>query len=128
MSSLDTLRRDFKVGKPIASFYPITLANGNAVEELTAHCNDCKRVLPDEHFRGAVYSMHEGNTIINNGVGHCQHCLTVFEVSNRIKTDKDSVRLERCINGRWVSTLSKTDNGIFQALRMLINKFFHMNT
>ncbi|MFT5715971.1 MAG: hypothetical protein ACI9T7_000144 [Oleiphilaceae bacterium] len=63
MNRLDTLRRDFKSGKPIASFYPVYLANGTSVEEFTAHCNDCKRVMPYEHFRGVVYSMHNGNTI-----------------------------------------------------------------
>jgi len=124
MSRLDVLRADFKAGKPIASFYPVVLANGNTVEELTAHCNDCKRVLPADHFRGVVYSMHEGNTIINNGVGHCQHCLTIFDVSNRIKTGKDSLRLEWCINGRWVSTLTKPDNGVLQFLRVIAKKIF----
>ena len=124
MSNLDALRREFKSGKVIDSFYPITLANGNMVEEFTAHCNNCKRALPDEHFRGAVYSMHKGNTIINNGVGYCQHCMTIFEVSNRIKTEKNAVRVEWCIDGRWVSTLTKPDNGVLQFLRVIAKKIF----
>jgi hypothetical protein len=124
VNRLGTLQRDFKSGKPIASFYPVYLANGASVEEFTAHCNDCKRVMPYEHFRGVVYSMHNGNTIINRGVGHCQHCVTIFEVSNRIKTEKNSVRMEWCIDGRWVSTVSGADNLILRILRELFNKLF----
>lgn len=102
MTRIEKLREDFKKGSVIANSYPIKLANGALVTELAAECADCNRVLPDEYFRGNVFTMHNGKTIVNNGVGHCHHCLTVFDVSNRIKVDGKSFKMEHVNNGKWV--------------------------
>jgi hypothetical protein len=102
---LEQSRQDFENGKVIMGFYPITLANGFKVTEFTTQCNQCETEVQSDHFRGRVYTLNDKNTIVNQGVGFCERCVTIWPIEQRIKTHGKAIRAEWVHNGQWVRSL-----------------------
>lgn len=126
MTNIDRLRIDFADGKPMASFYPITLDNGSKVCGVNAHCEQCGSKVPDDLYRGSVSTLNCAGIIINNGVAHCQQCVTLFNISMRIKSYKGSFRIEWMENGLWVSHTPKLNTGVIKSFLIEIKRCFPM--
>lgn len=104
---LERSKVDFMNGTPIKHFYPIVLANGAIVEEFSTVCNRCDSEVPADHFRGKVYMLNNNNTIVNQGVGFCEKCQTIWPIVHRVKTHDKTFRCE-WVNesGLWVQAIA----------------------
>lgn len=126
---LEQMKKDFMQGNPIMNSYPIELANGSVIEELSTSCDDCGSVIPPEYLRGTVSIMNNNNTISNRAVGHCQKCLTLWVVEQRIKSDGSYYRVEFIQDGKWVCHSSKDAHSYLEkAINILKSIFFVFNS
>lgn len=123
-TKLERMRQDFKDGNPIANFYPITLSNGSTIEAINTQCCDCKECVPDEHFRGVVSVFNNGDTVVNNAVGFCESCLTLWNINQRTKSYKDSFRVEYIHNGRWVTGYAIVNQSVFSQVITFLKSVF----
>lgn len=101
-----SLIKIFNETQQISKQLPIEIEGGIVIADLLIRCASCDEVIAEELIHG--YATHPQPEVASfQAVCICPKCKRVSESVQRIRSiGKRSVKMEKLINGKWVSSES----------------------